>query len=403
MTASSDILVVGGGPAGTSVASLLAARGWNVALLDRGRFPRAKACGECLNPGAVQALARQGLLDRVAALAPARLEGWRIGSADRVVAGRFPEGVHGFSLSRARLDAALMQAASEAGVRIEEGVRVLGLAPADPTGGSQVLVRDGRHGPSTRTARVVVGADGLRSVVARNLAAYRRPPRIRKLSVTLHVEGVDADPTWGRLHLDDRGTVGLAPLDRNGHLWNATVVVTSRVDRRAAAKDPTGFALLRLEQILGRGWSGVAVDGPWASGPFDWPGRTAVADGVVLVGDAAGYYDPLTGQGIYRALRSAELAASAIDSALRAGRVSRGDFAPYDVALRREFRAARRVQRGVEAVVSRQPLRPAALALLGRAPRAMDLLIGVTGDATPARALLHPGVWADLVKSGRSV
>ena len=58
---------------------------------------------------------------------------------------------------------------------------------------------------------------------------------------------------------------------------------------------------------------------------------------------------------------------------------------------------------GWEAAVSRQPLRPAALALPGRAPRAMDLLIGVTGDATPARALLHPGVWADLVKSGRSV
>ena len=58
---------------------------------------------------------------------------------------------------------------------------------------------------------------------------------------------------------------------------------------------------------------------------------------------------------------------------------------------------------GVEAVVSRHPLRPAALALLGRVPRAMDLLIGVTGDTTPARALLRPGLWADLVKPGRSI
>ena len=402
MTASSDVLVVGGGPAGSSVARLLAARGWSVALVDRGQFPRAKACGECLNPGAVQALARQGLLDRVAALAPARLDGWRIESGDRIASGRFPGGTHGLSLSRARLDSVLIQAASAAGVRVEEGVRVLGLAPTD-RGGTRVLVRDARNEPSTRTARMVVGADGLRSVLARSLAAYRRPPRLRKLSLTLHVKGVDADPAWGRLHLDDRGTVGLAPLDPTGQRWNATIVVAARVDRRAAARDPTGFALFRLERILGRGWSGSAVEGPWASGPFDWPGRTAVADGVVLVGDAAGYYDPLTGQGIYRALRSAELAADAVDSALRAGRVSRDDFAPYDVALRREFRAARRVQRGVEAVVSRHPLRPAALALLGRVPRAMDLLIGVTGDTTAARALLRPGLWADLVKPGRSI
>ena len=273
MTASSDVLVVGGGPAGSSVARLLAILGWSVALVDRGQFPRAKACGECLNPGAVQALARHGLLDRVAALTPARLEGWRIASGARVAAGRFTGGAYGLSLPRARLDTVLVQAASEAGVRIDEGVRVLGLAPTGRAADTRVLVRGNRDGPSTRAARVVVGADGLRSVLARSLAAYRRPPRLRKLSVTLHVQGVDADPTWGQLHLDDRGTVGLAPLDPDGQRWNATIVVSARVDRRAAARDPTGFALLRLEQILGRWWSGVA---PWTdpgpAGPSTGPG-----------------------------------------------------------------------------------------------------------------------------------
>jgi flavin-dependent dehydrogenase len=123
---------------------------------------------------------------------------------------------------------------------------------------------------------------------------------------------------------------------------------------------------------------------------------------VVLVGDAAGYFDPLTGQGIFRALRSAELAADAIDTALRAGRAFRRDLVPYERALRRELAAPLRVQRGVEAVISREPLRRGAITLLGGRPRPMNTLIAVTGDLEPPRALLRPALWADLLRSRRA-
>src|SRR5688572_27475854 len=102
-----DVLVVGGGPAGSTVARLLALRGWAVTLLDRARFPRAKPCGECLNPGAVEALSRLGLLHRVEALGPARLRGWRVESAGRVAVGSFPAWREGRSLARAGFDQAL--------------------------------------------------------------------------------------------------------------------------------------------------------------------------------------------------------------------------------------------------------------------------------------------------------
>lgn len=389
-----DVLVVGGGPAGSTVARLLAERGWTVALIDRASFPRPKPCGECLNPGAVAVLDRLGVLETVAALEPARLRGWQVEAGPHRATGSFPDGRIGLSVDRARFDHALVERARAAGVAVHERTRLVGLDAASEGGGRRATTRGERDGTAaTWRARVVVGADGLRSTVARGIAAYRRAPRLRKVSVTLHLEGLDLDPTRGRLVLDRTGTIGLAPLDAGGRRWNATVVIDAG-DARSIRGAPARFALARIAAALAPARRGSLVAGPWASGPFDWPSRRAAADGVALVGDAAGYYDPLTGQGIYRALRSAELAARAVDEALAAGRARRADLAPYERALRRELRVPLRVQRGVEAVLSSARLRPAAVALLGRAGPAMDELVGVTGDALPAGRLLRPSLWS---------
>jgi 2-polyprenyl-6-methoxyphenol hydroxylase-like FAD-dependent oxidoreductase len=245
----------------------------------------------------------------------------------------------------------------------------------------------------------VVGADGLRSVVARGLGAPVGPDRTGKVSLTLHVRGSGPATDRGHLVLTSDATLGLAPLGTS--LWNATVVVSARERGRELAADPPGFALGLVER-LAPGWtSPPALEaGPWASGTFDFRVRRIVGHGVVLVGDAAGYYDPLTGQGIYRALRSAELAAEAIDTALRLGRVSVRELAPYARRMRAELAPSRRVQRVVEAVVSRRRLRELAVGRLADVPGAMDALVRVTGDARPVGSLLRPSVWAPLLVPG---
>jgi flavin-dependent dehydrogenase len=177
-----------------------------------------------------------------------------------------------------------------------------------------------------------------------------------------------------------------------------TVVVDAGRSGRAAAGAPLAFM---LEHAARSGWRWLegpeVVEGPWASGPFDWPTRAVTADALLLVGDAAGYYDPLTGQGMFQALRSAELAAEAIDSALRKGRVSVSDLRGYARRSLATFAPGRAVQRVIEQVVSRAALRMKVLPRLAARPSAFDALLAVTGDRSPVRSLMSPRTLAALL------
>ena len=402
---SPDVLVVGAGPAGSATALLLARRGWSVRILERSAFPRTKPCGECLSPGAVAAVARLGLLQQVRSLAPAEIEGWEVRSGEASGRGRFPAACgKGLALPRSLLDMAILSAARVAGAEIEEGVTVRSVGPPDAGRGRVLEVRSALGEPATYSGRVLVGADGLRSVVARATGGPRRPPRLRKLSLTLRIGGRRASSDLGLLALSDDVTVGLAPVSAAGNLWNLTLVVSSKRWGRAVAADPLGVALEQARRARLDWTEGPRVlAGPWASGPFDRPMRAVAAEGILLVGDAAGYYDPLTGQGIYRALRSAELAARAIDFDLRRKRQASGSFHGYRRRHAAAFRAGRLVQRAVETTVSRKRWRDLVVKRLGARPDVLSTLFSVTGDAQPAARLLGPDVLAPLLLPPRGV
>ncbi len=391
--------MVGAGPSGSVLAGLLAERGRAVLLLERWHHPRPKPCGEFINPGAVAALRRTGFGPDVEALHPPRIEGWRIHSWSGVTiradfADQAGSDIYGWGLSRARLDAALAYGARARGAALHEGRTVTSVS-VNP---HMVRVMSG-HGADERvdTARFVVGADGLRSRTARLLTDATSPGRRRRVSLSAHVRGTGPDPTRGWLRIGGSRTVGIAAIEAERGLWNVTVVTDPRTCGEDIKADPRAF-LLETMREASPPWEAPPswVEGPWASGPFELRQRRVAGSRWALVGDAAGYFDPLTGQGVHQAVRSAELAANHIEVALAGGGPG-GDLSAYARQLRRELTPVRRVQRMVASVVEGPNLGGALLSRLAQAPGSATALVRVTGDWARSRTLLRPSAWAPLL------
>src|SRR5438309_2323726 len=192
-TESADVLIVGGGPAGASTAFQLARQGVRVRVLERSRFPRAKPCAECLSPQASRILSEMGVL---AELEPrgALLRGMTVRSPDGTSATGDYAASHGFrgfrdrglAIRRELLDDVLLRRARETGARIDERVRVSDVL-RDARGvvyGVRTLAPNG--GTDEVRARIVVGADGLRSVIARRLGLARTAAWPRRISLVAH-------------------------------------------------------------------------------------------------------------------------------------------------------------------------------------------------------------------------
>ncbi len=396
-----DAVVVGAGPAGAVTATLLARAGAQVLLLDRARFPRDKACSEYLSPESTRLLARlgDGVLERIEQTAHARLYGMKVVSPTGTwVVGRFV-GRHaypsprpyGVALPRTTFDAILRDAAERAGATVREGTAVEELLyDRGAVGG--VLTRADTGQRTTHRARIVVGADGLRSVVARRLG-LRRAGRPRRIAFSAHVGDVRGVADMGEMHVGG-GYVGLGPI-------GGGVTTVALVLPLAAVHDvrKTFFAQLdRFPGLHGRFDTARLVRRVLVTGPFAQWSRRPVADGALLVGDAADFFDPFTGQGIYSALRGAELAADAILPVLSAGRpVIAAALAPYTRARRAAFAGKWLLERLIGAGVGWPALADHVIRRLARRTDLADLLVGATGNFVPARAVLAPGVLARLL------
>jgi geranylgeranyl reductase family protein len=388
-----DVIVVGAGPAGAATAILLAERGWSVALLDKAAFPRPKICGEYLSPEASRILDRLGVLKTVDQAGAQPLRGMRIVAPDgTVLEGVYPttgpwRGYrdHALAVPRGKLDRILVERAKSFPVDVRERHRVTGLLTENERiAGVRAQDEDGR-GLELR-ARLVVGADGRSSVVASSLGLVRPHP-LRRMALVQHValEG-----------LGDRGEIFIDPPDYA--ILNPVlpgVVNLGLVVPLAHAAPWSGrletFFRARLKQLrhLAPRLAGMEPAGRlMAMGPLAYRVGEPRVDGVLLAGDAAGFYDPFTGEGLFTALRSAELLADTAHSALTLGDLSTAALAPYARARNRELAAKSRVTRGIQLLIARRGLANVAAHALARRPALLDTIMGVIGDFVPPRELV---------------
>ncbi|HET7603864.1 MAG TPA: NAD(P)/FAD-dependent oxidoreductase [Gemmatimonadales bacterium] len=423
-SASADVLIVGAGPAGAASAILLARAGCQVILADRARFPRDKPCSEFISPEGVRVLERLGVLDSLEAGDTEPLHGLTVhASRGSHLTGLFARAAvkpwrdTGLSVRRSTLDARLVQAAWEAGVEVREGLRCVellgghgGRGGQDGRGGQQpgrpvrpahpvtgAFFRDDAGRSVRISARLTIGADGIRSRVARALGGTRRG-LLRRYAFVTHMRGVRALPGQAEMFVMENGYVGINPV--GGGLTNVALVVPAALARDARG-DPSAFLLAHCHRhplVSARLANASLAEPVRVTGPFDVRAQRVTADGAALVGDAADFFDPFTGDGIVSALRGAELLAAVVPSVLaERGVVSRTSLRKYRKARRQAFAGKRAVARLIAYAMHCPVLFDRAVARLERREGMAHTLIGVTGEFVPARAVLNPAFLGRMV------
>lgn len=373
-----DVVIAGAGPAGALAAVILARRGLRVRLFDRARFPRHKLCGDTLNPGALAILRRHLDLGGVNAKSDA-IDGMLLTGPGGVrVRGEYGGGIAGRSITRHVFDQWLIEQAIAAGAQFDEGVTIKDLASGDSRIDG-VIVAGNNGGSLTHRARMVIAADGRRSVaIKRGLS--KQPKQPRRWAIGAYYTDVDGMTRLGEMHVRRGHYIGVAPLP--GGMTNACLVVphTSGDEPIAEPKEALARVLASDPELASRFANARAVAAPTVLGPMAVDATAAGEPGLLLAGDAAGFIDPMTGDGLRFAFAGAEMAADVTYDVL-SGKLS-FDAAHLELAHRRRsaFTAKWRFNRALRSLVASPSSVTAAATTARILPSAFAKMIRYAGD-----------------------
>jgi flavin-dependent dehydrogenase len=383
-----DVIIVGGGPAGSAAAIRLASGGARVLVLEEKRMPREKLCGEFIAPESFPTLKRLGALDRLLESGAQKITRLSlVASSGKMVHAPLAEmsemdegAAWAMSLSRARFDQALFERAREAGALCLEGmaVRQCIFESNRPVGVEALSLDDGSL--LVFRSLLVVDASGRNSRLTVGRGERKGGRRGSRLyALKSHLSGIEGIEEQVELYFFPQGYGGLSRVE--DRMVNLCFIANEKTVREAAGDPEKIAASSIMKNPLARERLACAeVVGKWLSvGPLTFGARRLSRDGVIAIGDASGMIDPFTGTGIQMALRTGELAAESVLEAMNESdptRLAQGAIAAYRMRYRREFGKRMKVA-GL--------LRSAAFS-----PACVNLLAGIFSSAPRlARAVLR--------------
>ncbi|MBV9874438.1 MAG: tryptophan 7-halogenase [Verrucomicrobia bacterium] len=315
-----DVIIVGGGPAGSTAGTLLAKQGWKVAIFEKEQFPRFKI-GESLLPGSLCTFERMGVKEKIDRSEVIVKHGGKILSAcgtrtnrflfSNVFRCKYPTA---YQVERSRFDQILLDHAAETGCEVRQGVKVTDFVWAQD--GVRIRTATGEFG-----GRYLIDCSGRNSLVGTHFNLRRNYPELRKFSLYAHFEGVDRQPGI-------EGT--LTQMVRGRDRWFWIIPITATKTSIGVVLDAQTFKRMKLspeaafQQILQENPkvteqmpNARRVTEVYATGDFSFRNKSFTGDRWVLAGDAAGFIDPVWSSGVFIAVLSGEKAADMLDRVLQ--------------------------------------------------------------------------------------
>ena len=335
-----DVIVIGAGPAGCTAATLLAEKGRRVLLLEKEKFPRYHI-GESLMPFCWYTFDRLGVVDKMDEIGFTQKHSVQFAGMSGKISKPFyffqhrdhPSSVS-WQVERKEFDLMLFDNARDKGASVVDGVKVENVVRDDSGAVVGVDAIDSEGKEVCYSAAVTIDATGRDALVASKAKWRSRDPELNKIGIWTYYEGAKRDPGL------DAGSTTVCYLPEKGWIWYIPMrddrvslgVVGERDYLYSDSRDPAAITDREIENNL---WVKDHLEGArqvgeyWVTGEYSYRSKYCAADGVVLVGDAFAFLDPVFSSGVFLALKTGELAADAVEAALEAGDVSAERFASY--------------------------------------------------------------------------
>ena len=351
-----EIVIVGGGPAGSTAAAVLAEQGHDVLVLEKEMFPRYHV-GESLLPFCYFSLERIGMIERMKASHFPRKHAVQFVSTDGKISAPFyffqhmdHEAATTWQVLRSEFDQMLLDNAREKGAKVHYQTEATDLLRnGSQVAGVRAMTKD--RGKLDVRALVTIDASG-RSALSVTRNKWRKwDPQLNKVAIWTYFRGAKRDPGL------DEGSTTIAYLPEKGWFWyiplpDDTVSVGIVGERGYFFGSGDDLPTIFCREIGNNPWiadhlaTGEQFGKYFATKEFSYRSEYCGEDGLVLIGDAFAFLDPVFSSGVYLALRSGELAADAVDRAVRLGDVSASQFEDYAEQLSREIEAMRKLVYG---------------------------------------------------------